>query len=164
MDVCGTGRSGGTRFFWDVPGMCAANRETPATFLDLLVSKPSTAPPMSTGGAFSLLLRHSCTNCTLVFTVSKVGFRCFTSISRLCMLDHLLVMILTEGAYSTWLPYASDVTRSWQKCGRRLGPSCDLILVMHSTTAEDSWGLPEYAVAKRNSFARARELAVSDAA
>jgi hypothetical protein len=80
------------------------------------------------------------------------------------MLDHLLLMILTEGAYSMWLPYASDVTRSWQKWGCRLGPSCDLTLVMHSTTAEDSWGLPEYAVAKRNVFARARELAVSDAA
>ncbi len=84
------------------------------------------------------------------------------SLSKLCMLDHLLVMKLTEGAYSMWLPYASDVTRSWQKCGCR--PSCDLTLVMHSTTAEDSWGLPEYAVAKRNVFARARELAVSDAA
>ena len=86
------------------------------------------------------------------------------SLSRLCKLDHLLVMTLTEGAYSMWLPYASDVTRSWQKCGCRLGPSCDLTLVMHSTTAEDSWGLLEYAVAKRNVFARAKELAVSDAA
>ncbi len=35
---------------------------------------------------------------------------------------------------------------------------------MHSTTAEASWGLAEYAVAKRNVFTRAKELAVSDAA
>ena len=63
----------------------------------------------------------------------------------------------TEGAYSTWLPYSSAVTRSWQKCGRRLGPSWACMLFMHSTTAEDSTGLAEKLLANRKARLRDAE-------
>ena len=55
----------------------------------------------------------------------------------------------TAGAYSILLPCRSGVTSSWHRCGGLSGPSCFLTAFMHSTTADDSTGLAEYALPKR---------------